>query len=617
MATYKELKGTNVPFLSSDPTLVSDMEGDIWFNSSENKLKGLVGISAWSSSSNMNDGRKGGHFSFGTGTAAIAAGGTPPTAGQSEEYNGSGWVSLPTINDVRYGGAGAGTTTAGLIFGSASPTPLAIATETWNGSAWTSVNQLNTGHGNAAGGGLQNAAWVAGGGPSLNQVTEEFDGTNWAAGGSMTGTARYGWFGSGPQTASIAGGGQYPPGTQFDGTEEYDGTSWAAGGTISDSRGWAGSSGDSSNDIIFGGNPGSGTYTTGDTEEYNGSTWSTLAETLGDARNDAYSAGTTTASAMTSGGEPVPIEATTENWSTSIYTVGAAAWAAGGSPANGRQWASGAGTATAGLTFGGVPRASATPVVEEYDGGTWTAGGAYPVTYMQASGGGGTQTAAVGFGGWTNTPPYVVSSTNLYDGSTWSASPAAMGAARYAIASAGTQTAALMSGGRDASTDDLDNCEEFNGTTWSTQNVINTGRKFASGGPQGSQTSAVIAGGRISSAGSTATETYDGTTWTTSGAVTLEAARGQGASNPSGNTPMLFAGGGDPASNSLVCQDFDGSVWATSPSLGTANAFAASFGTSATLVISGGRNPSNLYQAVCEEFTGVVETITASVISSS
>tara|TARA_R110001606_G_scaffold350618_1_gene500772 strand:+ start:378 stop:542 length:165 start_codon:yes stop_codon:yes gene_type:complete len=46
MATYKELKGTSIQLLSSDPS--NPIVGQIWFNTSTNLLKGrvLVGSTA-------------------------------------------------------------------------------------------------------------------------------------------------------------------------------------------------------------------------------------------------------------------------------------------------------------------------------------------------------------------------------------------------------------------------------------------------------------------------------------------------------------------------------------------------------------------------------------------
>jgi len=603
MANYKEIKGLTVQNLSTDPTL--NTEGQVWFNSSSGKLKSLVQIAGWSSSSAMNTGRKGGDFSFGTQTAAIIAGGTPPTAGLSEEYNGGGWSNLPTINSVRYGGAGAGTTTAGLIMGSADPTPFAPATETYDGTSWATVNVLNTGHGNSAGGGVQNAAWVAGGAsPSLTQVTEEFDGTNWAAGGSMTSTARYGLFGVGPLTTAIAGGGQYPPGTQFDLSEEYDGSSWSTGGTIGDSRGWAGSSGDSSAAIIFGGNPGAGTYTTAETEIYDGAAWSTSPASMGTARNDLYSAGTTTSAALVAGGEPVPISAYTEEYNVSFNVRTGGAWATGGNLTAAAGNRASAGPSTVTLAFGGnAPTASG--VTETYDGTTWTEVSDLN-TARSGLAGCGTQTAALAFGG---TPP-ITGATEEWRGSAWVSNPSPGGDMtdpRNLLGGCGIQTLALAAGGNSPGA--TANSEEYNGTTWSEESNLNTAREKLF--MVGTQTAAVAFGGTPAS-----TEEYDGSSWAAGNAM-IKAVAGQVGMGGAGiQTNAIGFGGGSGSPNvSSATEGYDGTNWSTRPSMGTARYNIAGAGTAAAGLAIGGQ--IGALSNATEEFTGETETATASIITSS
>ena len=72
-------------------------------------------------------------------------------------------------------------------------------------------------------------------------------------------------------------------------------------------------------------------------------------------------------------------------------------WSAGGALATARQALAGAGTQTAGLSFGGFATANSA-VTEEYDGTTWSAGGAL-ATARQTLAGAGTQTAGLSFGG--------------------------------------------------------------------------------------------------------------------------------------------------------------------------------------------------------------------------
>ena len=44
MTTYKEIKGTQIEVVSSDPS--NPVEGQVWYNSTDNVLKGNVVVSA-------------------------------------------------------------------------------------------------------------------------------------------------------------------------------------------------------------------------------------------------------------------------------------------------------------------------------------------------------------------------------------------------------------------------------------------------------------------------------------------------------------------------------------------------------------------------------------------
>ena len=51
MASYEEIHGKRVETFSSDPTLDSSYEGQVWFNSTSGTLKTVVASAAWASSS--------------------------------------------------------------------------------------------------------------------------------------------------------------------------------------------------------------------------------------------------------------------------------------------------------------------------------------------------------------------------------------------------------------------------------------------------------------------------------------------------------------------------------------------------------------------------------------
>src|SRR5210317_1265882 len=84
--------------VASDPP--SPTEGDIWFNTTSNTVKGYVFAPAV-------------------------------------------WATGGAVNTARYGTAGAGTQTAALIAGGF-PNPVTAATETYDGTSWTEVGDLGT-----------------------------------------------------------------------------------------------------------------------------------------------------------------------------------------------------------------------------------------------------------------------------------------------------------------------------------------------------------------------------------------------------------------------------------------------------------------------------------------
>jgi hypothetical protein len=122
MAEYESIHGTRVKYLSSDPTLDSSTEGQVWYNSTSGANKALVQIKAWSSGGSMNTARAQG-VSVGTQPAAIAFNGAPgsPVGTKSEEYNGFSWITTSETNTSRYDLGGAGTQTAALGFGGYQP----------------------------------------------------------------------------------------------------------------------------------------------------------------------------------------------------------------------------------------------------------------------------------------------------------------------------------------------------------------------------------------------------------------------------------------------------------------------------------------------------------------
>ena len=107
--------------------------------------------------------------------------------------------------------------------------------------------------------------------------------------------------------------------------------------------------------------------------------------------------------------------------------VVSAAWSSSGPLIAAVRMHSGAGTQTAGLSFGGLLPGGVTNNTEEYNGNGWSSSGDLGTSRYELAGCG-TQTAGLGFGG--NAPPGILGVTEEYNGSTWSEQND-LGTARY------------------------------------------------------------------------------------------------------------------------------------------------------------------------------------------
>ena len=103
MADYKNIKGFNIQYLDSDPP--NPIEGQMWFNSTSQTLKGVeVGgapAGTWASVTSLNTAR-GQLTGDGTQNAAFAVcGSTTDVVGNFELYNGSSWTETTDVNTAR------------------------------------------------------------------------------------------------------------------------------------------------------------------------------------------------------------------------------------------------------------------------------------------------------------------------------------------------------------------------------------------------------------------------------------------------------------------------------------------------------------------------------------
>jgi hypothetical protein len=313
MTTFKEIRGTTIEVVSSDPA--NPETGQIWYNSSSGTLKGylLANVNAWSAGGNLNTARSWIIAAQqGTQTAALVIGGDTTGSGgitgATESYNGSTWTTLNPASNL-YERGGAGTQTAALVFGG--HLPQSAATESFNGTTWTSGTSLPTPVRTNGGVGTQTAAISFGGGfpvPSIAGATNKYNGTSWTASGTMP-TIAYGMAVAGTQTAALTAAGGNDSGV-LTYAATYNGTSWTAISSTNTARDGLAGAGTQTLAIIFGGSPGVST-----TELWNGTSWTTNPTGLATSRSQLSGCGTQTA-ALAAGGDTgvgVPLAAT-EEW---------------------------------------------------------------------------------------------------------------------------------------------------------------------------------------------------------------------------------------------------------------------------------------------------------------
>ena len=327
MANYKDIHGTNIETVTSDPD--NPVNGQVWYNSTAQVLKGFTSNPAgtWATSGTMNTARKGGG-SKGSQTSGIAVGGNvPPHTGVVELYNGSTWTETTDLNQSRRGsGTCAVVNTAAIAFGGEiNPSTHYTNNELWNGSSWTEVNDLNDGRVSIMAIGSSTAGLALGGvaNPPHYQQNEIWNGTSFGETSDMN-TGRYGSGATaGTTTSGLAWTNQSDYATD---SESWNGSAWTATPSLNTARIQDGGAGaDNTSAISFGG------YTTGftaiaNTEQWNGSSWSETND-LNTVIGYQFNGGSVTA-AWSAGGRtnPGPSGNATENWnspttSTVTFTV--------------------------------------------------------------------------------------------------------------------------------------------------------------------------------------------------------------------------------------------------------------------------------------------------------
>ena len=263
MTTFKQIRGNLIKSTSTDPA--NPQDGQIWYNSTSQVLKGEELLEAWSSGGNMNSGR--------VATAGFA--------NKDDLVIAGGFISTPAPADDD---------SQNLV-------------EEYNGASWTAVTAMPTKRSNASGCGASQTSGMVSGGIHTNQTTSvEYDGTNWTSGGSVPQVSRMAAH-CGTVPAALRCGGAGNPGPAINETIEYDGTSWTAVNNMPHSEYGHMLVGTQTAAVFSGGH---NAPTKSNLYEYDGTNWSTSPATLVTAINNnagAAANGIQTA-AMWMGGSP-------------------------------------------------------------------------------------------------------------------------------------------------------------------------------------------------------------------------------------------------------------------------------------------------------------------------
>ena len=605
MADYSTIKGFNVETLSSDP------------------YASVAASGTWASGGDVNTGKLG-MIGFGATQNAVlksvGEGGSPSgVTNKTELYDGTSWTEVADGSQACQGGAGFGTTAAGInATGSTSS-----VTQTWDGTSWADGNNVNTQVTSAAGIGITTAGIKASGvtpSPAATVDTETYNGTTWTESPDVN-QATYQLMGAGTTTAAIIGGGVQLPNTNYDTTETYDGTAWTAVTPMGTGRAGfgCGTSGTQSDWLVFGGGPDTPAYTA-NTEHWNGSAWTEVAN-LATAMANGASGGISTSALSVMGRGPgsIPFGVDTEEFTAaSPVTIaqegqvwyndasdvlkgfgqqGTGAWASGGTVPGYYYGGSLGGTQTAAVVAGGNP--GQTTLSFEYNGTSWSATNPLNQGRMYTvCAGFGPQTASQVAGGETTV---YLNNSEQYDGTSWAAvNPMLNSLQSRSIG--GTQAGAIAISGHPGPTTAV---EDWDGTCFSAGTASPQARGYGMGG--GTQTSAISCGG---TSGIATADVWNGSAWTE--IADMNSGRhNSGRAITSDSNALIFAGEPEPAGRGVLTEQWNGSAWTELADLATAGNKRPGCGTPLLAMCAGNEAPNN---GITEEWTvpTATKTFTAS-----
>ena len=151
MSDYKTLFGKKIKFTTTDLSMSTATEGEIFYSNADTKFKVGVVVEAWSAGGNINTARYSGGGAGSSANSALYSTGYSNTAGayysNSEEYNGTAWTEGEDVSQIGQSTGGSGTQTAAWVAGrgpNSSPTGPIVATEEYDGTDWTAGGNMNT-----------------------------------------------------------------------------------------------------------------------------------------------------------------------------------------------------------------------------------------------------------------------------------------------------------------------------------------------------------------------------------------------------------------------------------------------------------------------------------------
>ncbi len=306
MATYKEIRGSQIEAVATDPS--NPVEGQVWYNTTSNVLKGqgVTTTGSWATVNSINQARiiAGG---CGTGSAMLIAGGNSSFNNyndydDTEIWNGTNWTEVNDISLARAGVGVAGTTTAAIIYGGSPYPNYTSNVEVWNGTNWTETTNMNTARAYMGSAGqTSTAAMGFGGGPS--NATEVWNGSNWTEVNdfSSSPSSNRGGVGANTTAALAFGGG---PGYVAN-TESWNGSNWTETTNMGAPGGLLQSIGNSYTDCIAAGGAGASDYNT-TVEQWNGSNWTEVADLPAATRAQSVGGNGSTTSGLSVAGQQSP-----------------------------------------------------------------------------------------------------------------------------------------------------------------------------------------------------------------------------------------------------------------------------------------------------------------------